>query len=135
MTETLRVEQDLISDLLARLSDNGRKGKEAAIEALAVSTEDDDWRPDELIRQGGITIIRDMLQEKNEHIVYSALQIITAIAAAGATEALIEEGVIASLDSLQDYKKPGIREKVREALALLQPETEEAVISKPQDEY
>jgi hypothetical protein len=42
MTETLRVEQDLISDLLARLSDNGRKGKEAAIEALAVSTEDDD---------------------------------------------------------------------------------------------
>jgi high-affinity K+ transport system ATPase subunit B len=135
MTETLRVEQDLISDLLARLSDNGRKGKEAAIEALAVSTEDDDWRPDELIRQGGITIIRDMLQEKNEHIVYSALQIITAIAAAGATEALIEEGVIASLDSLQDNKKPGIREKVREALALLQPETEEAVISKPQDEY
>jgi hypothetical protein len=76
-----------------------------------------------------------MLRKKNEHIVYSALQIITAIAAAGATEALIEEGVIASLDSLQDNKKPGIREKVREALALLQPETEEAVISKPQDEY
>ena len=44
MAETLRIEQDLIQDLLARLSDKSRKGKEAAIEALAVSTEDDDWR-------------------------------------------------------------------------------------------
>ena len=135
MAETLRIEQDLIQDLLARLSDKSRKGKEAAIEALAVSTEDDDWRPDELIEQGGIKIIRDMLQGKNEHIVYSALQIIIAIADTGETEALIEEGVIASLDAMQDSKNPTIREKVREALTLLQPEVGDAVISKPQDDY
>ncbi len=135
MAENHRIEQDVIEDLLVRLSEKGRKGKEAAIEALAVSTEDDGWRPDELIRQGGIKIVKNMLQEKNLHIVFSTLKIIIAIAASGETEVLIEEGVIACLDAMQDHKKPAIREKVREALALLQPDVEEVVTSKPQDEY
>jgi len=73
MVENLRIEQDIIEDLLLRLSEKGRKGKEAAIEALAVSTEYDGWRPDELIQQGGITVLKDMLQEKNPHSVFSAL--------------------------------------------------------------
>jgi hypothetical protein len=134
MVENLPIEQDLVKDLLGRLS-TGKKGREAAIEAIAVSTGDEDWRPDELIEQGGIMIIRDLLKDKNLHIVLSALEIIIAIAASGHEEALISEGVIACLDTMQDTKNPAIREKVREALALLQPEVDEAVISKPQDEY
>ena len=81
MAEELQIEKDLVEDLLSRLSGKGKKGREAAIEALAVSTEDDDWRPDELIKQGGIEIIRDLLGDKNQHIVLSALEIIIAIAA------------------------------------------------------
>jgi hypothetical protein len=69
MAEELQIEKDLVEDLLSRLSGKGKKGREAAIEALAVSTEDGDWRPDELIKQGGIEIIRDLLGEKNTHIV------------------------------------------------------------------
>jgi len=122
-------------DLLGRLSGKSKMGREAAIEALAVSTEDDDWRPDELIRQGGVEIIRNLLGEKNPHIVLSALEIIIATAAAGEEEALIGDGVIACLDTLQDHKNPAIRKKVREALLLLQPEVDEAITSKPQDEY
>ena len=95
MAEELRIQKELMEDLLARLSGKGKKGKEAAIEALAVSTEDDDWRPDELIRQGGVEIIRDLLKEKNPHIVLSALEIIIATAATGEEEALISDGVIA----------------------------------------
>jgi hypothetical protein len=135
MAESLMIEQDIIEDLLTRLSDKGMKGKEAAIEALAISTEDDGWRPEELIRQGGIKIVRNMLQAKNKHIVYSALKIIVAVASTGETEALIEEGVIACLDAMADDKNTAIRDKAREALALLQPDVGEAVISKPQDEY
>jgi len=135
MVENLRIEQDIIEDLLLRLSEKGRKGKEAAIEALAVSTEYDGWRPDELIQQGGITVLKDMLQEKNPHIVFSALKIILAIAASGETESLIEEGMIACLDRMQDHKNRAIREEVREALSLLQPDVGEAVTTKPQNEY
>jgi hypothetical protein len=124
-----------MEDLLARLSGKGKKGREAAIEALAVSTEDDDWRPDELIRQGGVEIIRDLLKEKNPHIVLSALEIIIATAAAGEEEALISDGVIACLDTLQDTKNPAIRKKIEEALKLLQPEVTEVTTSKPQDDY
>jgi hypothetical protein len=36
---------------------------------------------------------------------------------------------------MQDNKNPAIQEKVREALALLQPEVEEVVTAKPQDDY
>jgi hypothetical protein len=135
MAEELRIQKELMEDLLARLSGKGKKGREAAIEALAVSTEDDDWRPNELIRQGGVEIIRDLLKEKNPHIVLSALEIIIATAAAGEEEALISDGVIACLDTLQDTKNPAIRKKIEEALRLLQPEVTEVTTSKPQDDY
>ena len=135
MAEELQIEKDLVEDLLARLSGKGKKGREAAIEALAVSTEDESWRPDELIRQGGVEIIRDLLGEKNPHIVLSALEIIIAIADAGEEEALISDGVIAVLDTMQESRNAAIREKVRDALELLQPEVEEVVMSKPQDDY
>ncbi|MEN6610007.1 MAG: hypothetical protein ABFC24_04130, partial [Methanoregulaceae archaeon] len=102
MTEELQIQEELTQDLLARLSAKGTQGREAAIEALAVSTEDEDWRPNELIRQGGIEIIRNLLGEKNPHIVLSALAIIIAIAASGEEEALISDGVIACLDTLQE---------------------------------
>jgi hypothetical protein len=125
MAEELQIQKDLIEDLLARLSAKGKKGKETAIEALAVSTEDEDWRPDELIRQGGIEIIRDLLADKNPHIVLSALEIIMAIAASGHEEDLRSDGVVAVLDTMQDGRNAAIREKVREALDLLQPEVEE----------
>jgi hypothetical protein len=133
MTENLQIQKELMQDLLGRLSGKGKKGREVAIEALAVSTEDDDWRPDELIRQGGVEIIRDLLGEKNPHIVLSALEIIIATANAGGEEALIGDGVIACLDTMQDTRNPEIREKVREALELLQPEVEDVIMSKPDD--
>lgn len=135
MAEDLQIQKELMQDLLGRLSGKGKIGREAAIEALAVSTEDDNWRPDELIRQGGIEIIRDLLGEKNPHIVLSALEIIIATAAAGGEEALISDGLIACLDTMQDHKNPAIRKKVEEALELLQPEVEEVTTSKPQDDY
>ncbi len=125
MAEDSQIHKELMQDLLARLSAKEKQGREAAIEALAVSTEDDDWRPNELIRQGGVEIIRNLLGEKNPHIVLSALEIIIAIAASGEEEALISDGVIACLDPMQDNKNPAIREKVREALSLLQPEVED----------
>jgi hypothetical protein len=134
MAEELQIQKELMEDLLGRLSGKGKKGREAAIEALAVSTEDDNWRPDELIRQGGVEIIRDLLKEKNPHIVLSALEIIIATAAAGEEEALISDGVIACLDTMQDSKNAAIRAKVDEALKLLQPEVEEVTTSKPQDD-
>jgi hypothetical protein len=135
MAEELRIEQELIEDLLGRLSEKGTKGREAAIEALAVSTEDEDWRPDELIRQGGIKIIMNQLKGKNQHIVLSALKIIIAVADSGEEEALIGEGVVACLDTMQDTKNPAIQEKVREALSRLQPEVDEVVTSKPDEDY
>ncbi|MDD1657865.1 MAG: hypothetical protein LUQ41_05315 [Methanomicrobiales archaeon] len=112
-----------------------RHVREGAVEALAVSTEDEDWRPNELIRQGGINIITGLLHEENTHIVGSALDIIIAIAAAGEEEALITGGVIERLDQLQNHKDPLMRKKAQEALWLLVPEVEDAVTSKPQDDY
>jgi hypothetical protein len=134
MTEELQIHKDLVEDLLARLSGKGKKGREAAIEALAVSTEDEDWRPDELIRQGGIGIIRDLLGERNAHIVLSALEIVLAIAAAGHEEDLRIGGVVEVLDTMQDSKNAAIREKVVELLELLQPEVEELMAHDPQDD-
>ena len=134
MAEELQIEKDLVEDLLARLSEKGKKGREAAIEALAVSTEDEDWRPDELIRQGGIEIVRDLLGEKNAHIVLSALAIVIAIAASGHEEDLWSNGVIAVLDTMQDSRNAAIREKVGEALELLQPEAEELMTPNPIDD-
>jgi hypothetical protein len=134
MAEDLQIHVELTKDLLARLSGKGKQGRETAIEALAISTEDEDWRPNELIRQGGIEIIRNQLGEKNPHIVLSALAIIIAIAATGEEEALISDGVIACLDTLQDSRNPAIQKKVREALSLLEPEVEDVITSKPEDD-
>ena len=135
MSEELEEQREITGDLLARLVDPREAVRETAAEALAVSTEDEDWRPDDLILGEGIEIITGLLGERNMHIVRSALAIIIAIANAGEEEALVSQGVIARLDRIQEHRDPGIREKVREALWLLSPEVEEAVTSKPQDEY
>lgn len=135
MSEELEAQREITGDLLARLADPREAVRETAAEALAVSTEDEEWRPDDLILGEGIEIITGLLQERNMHIVRSALAIIIAIAHAGEEEALVSQGVIARLDRIQEHRDPGIREKVREALWLLSPEVEEAVTSKPQDEY
>jgi hypothetical protein len=135
MAEDLQIRQDITRNLLDRIGSPLTDVREGAVEALALSTEDEDWRPDELIRQGGIAIIAPLLHEKNAHIVVSALDIIIATASAGEEEALIEGGVIDVLDQIQDHKDPLIQKKVREALWLLVPEVEEVVTSKPQDEY
>jgi hypothetical protein len=135
MAEDLKIRQEITRDLLDRLISPVRHVREDAVEALAVSTEDEDWRPNELIRQGGIDIIAGLLHDENTHIVKSALNIIIAIASAGEEEALITGGVIARLDQIQDHKDPLIREKAQEALWLLVPEVEDVVTSKPQDDY
>jgi len=135
MAEDLQIRRDITRNLLDRTGSSLPDVREGAVEALAVSTEDEDWRPDELIRQGGIDIIVPLLHEKNEHIVVSAINIIIAIAAAGEEEALLEGGVIDVLDQIQDHKDPLIRKKAQEALWLLVPKVEEVVTSKPQDDY
>ena len=135
MTEDLQIREDITRDLLDQLISDERHVRENAVEALAVSTEDENWRPNELIRQGGIDIIAGLLNEDNIHIVVSALDVIIAIAAAGEEEALITGGVIDRLDQIQDHKDPSIREKVHEALGLLVPEVEDVATSKPQDDY
>lgn len=135
MVEDLQIRSDITKNLLDRITSPSRKEREGAVEALAVSAEDPDWRPNELIRQGGIEIITALFHDKNTHTVVSALTIIIATAAAGEEEALIEAGVIALLDQIQDHKDPMVRKKVQEALWLLEPEVEEVVTSKPQEDY
>jgi len=135
MAENLQVLQDITQDLLSRIISPSRAVREGAVEALAVSTGDESWRPDELIQQGGIDIILALLHEKKPHIVVSALDIIIAIASAGEGEALIAGGAIDHLDRIQGHKDPLIQKKVREALWLLVPEVEEVVTSKPQEDY
>jgi len=135
MAEDLQIRQNITKDLLDRINSPALEVREGAVEALAVSTGDDDWRPNELIRQGGIDIIAALLHEKNIHIVASALDIILATAAAGEEEALISGGVIDHLDQIQGHRDPLIQKKVQEALWLLVPEVEEVVTSKPQDDY
>jgi hypothetical protein len=135
MSEELESQRTLTKDLLARLADPREGVRETAAEALAVSTEDEDWRPDDLILGDGIDILSGLLGEKNTHIVRAALTTITAIATAGEEETLIDRGVIAILDRMQGHKDPVIRKLVAEALWLLVPEVEEVVTSKPQDEY
>jgi HEAT repeat protein len=135
MADDLQINEDLTEDLLKRLNSPDESERETAAEALAVSTEDEDWRPNELIRQDGIDTIARLLDDKNTHIVVSALDIILATAAAGEEEALISGGVIAKLDPMQDHEDHQVRKKVREALWLLTPEIEDVVTSKPQDDY
>jgi hypothetical protein len=135
MAEDLQIRKDITKDLLDRITSPQKKVREGAVEALAVSTGDPDWRPNELIRQGGIEIIAALFHDKSTHIVVSAIDIIIAIAAAGEEEALIEAGVIALLDQIQEHKDPLIQKKVQEALWLLEPEVEEVVTSKPDEDY
>jgi hypothetical protein len=135
MANELQITEDLTEDLLDRLKSSDKNVRETAVEAMAVSAEDEDWRPSEMIRQGGIDIISGLLNDKNTHIVVSALDVILATAAAGEEEALISGGVIAKLDSMQDHEDHLVRKKVREALWLLTPEVEDVITSKPQDEY
>ncbi len=135
MAEDLQIRKDITRNLLDRISSPSQKVREGAVEALAVSTRDEDWRPNELIRQGGIEIVGAVLHDKNTHIVVSALDIIIATAAAGEEEALITGGVIALIDQIQDHRDPLVRKKAREALWLLEPEVEEVVTSKTQDDY
>jgi hypothetical protein len=135
MAEDLQIRQDITRDLLDRIISPIQDVREGAVEALAVSTGDEDWRPDELIEQGGIDIVVALLQDNNPQIVVSALDIIMAIAAAGEEEALLTGGVIDRLDRMQDNKNSLIQKKVQEALWLLVPAVEEVVTSKPQDDY
>jgi hypothetical protein len=135
MTENLQIKKDITRDLLERIISPLSSVREGAVEALAVSTGDEDWRADELIEQGGIDVIAGLLHDKKAHIVLSALDIIIATASAGEEEALIAAGVIDRLDQIQDHKNPLVQKKVREALWLLVPGVEEAVTSKPHDEY
>ena len=135
MAEDLQIKQEITRDLLDRLASPVRQVREDAVEALAVSTEDEEWRPNELIRQDGISILVGLLDDENTHIVGSSLDIIVAIAAAGEEEALITGGVIERLDQLQNHKDPLMRKKAQEALWLLVPEVEDVVTSKPKDDY
>jgi hypothetical protein len=135
MAGDLQIQQDITRDLLDRMVSPSQDVREGAVEALAVSAEDEAWRPDELIEQGGIDIVGALLQENNTHIVVSALDIIIATAAAGKEEELITGGVIDRLDQIQDHKDTLIRNKVHEALGLLVPEVEDVVTSKPHDDY
>jgi hypothetical protein len=135
MTEDLPITRELMRDLICRLEDPDEEVRENAVEALAVMTWDEDWRPDELIRQGGREAIEKLLTDENTHSVLSALDIVIAVAASGRSEHLITAGVIVSLDHIREHEDPRIREKVRDALWLLEPEVEDVVTAKPQDEY
>jgi len=135
MAEELQAQKEVTEDLLSRLADPREGVREAAAEALAVSTEDDDWRPDDLMLDEGIEILIDLLREKKTHIVRSALAVIIAIATTGHEEDLLSREVINRLEQVKNHKDPEIREMVREALWLLTPDVEDVVTSKPQDEY
>ena len=77
--------------------------------------------------------VSNLLDDRDPHIVVSALNIIIAIAAAGCEEELISGGIIAELDPLQNHEDRLIRNKSREALWLLVP-GEDIVTSELQDE-
>jgi len=135
MAEDLPITRELMRDLICRLEDPDEEVRETAVEALAVMAWDEDWRPDDLIRQGGIEALAELLTDENTHSVLSALDILIAIAAYGRGERLITAGVIASLDQIQEHEDPRIREKVRDMLWLLEPQVEDVVMAKPQDDY
>lgn len=134
MSEELQEQQDLTEDLLSRLMDPRRGVRETAAEALAVATQDEDWRPDELILSDGMSIILGLLRDRNPHVVRSALTILTAIASAGHEEELLSHGVIDSLEEIRDHRDPAVREMVREALWLLTPDVEDRVAPEPLEE-
>ena len=133
--EDLKIRRKLTEDLLSRLVHPEEEVREAAVEALAVSTEDENWRAHELIRQGGIGLVADLLDAPNQHIRAAALDIILAIASIGDEESLIGNGVIARLNPMLDTDDPVILNKVVKALWLLVPAVEDVVMTKPQDNY
>jgi HEAT repeat protein len=134
MPEELQEQQDLMEDLLARIADPREGVRETAVEALAASTDDEDWRPDDLILCDGIGKIIDLLGDRNPHVVRSALTILTAIGSAGHEEDLLSHGVIDALEQVRDHRDPAIRKMAREALWLLTPDVEERMVPEPLDE-
>jgi len=135
MVAELKIKRELMTDLLRRTMHSDEEVREGAVEALAVMTEADDWRPNELIRQGGVALMVGLLGDKNPHIVASAIDVLIATAAAGDEEAVLSGGGIDCLHQMRDTDDPEVRKKVREALWLLEPEVEETVAAKPQDNY
>jgi hypothetical protein len=134
MSEEPQEQQELTEDLLVRLGHPREAVREAAAEALAVATEDEDWRPDDLILCDGAGIIIGLLRERNPHIVRSALTVLTAIASAGHEEDLLSRGAIDALEGIRDHRDPEVRELVRGALWLLTPDVEDRVSPEPLEE-
>jgi hypothetical protein len=127
-------EREITEDLLARLADRREGVRETAAEALAVATEDEDWRPDELILCDGIGTIVGLLAERNPHIVRSALAVIMAIASSGHEEDLLSHGVIDGLEAIRNHRDPVVREMAEETLWLLTPDVEERILPEPLEE-
>jgi len=134
MPEELETQRGLTEDLLARLADRRESVRETAAEALAVATEDEDWRPDELILCDGIETLVGLLGDRNPHVVRSALTVIMAIASAGHEEDLLSHGVIDGLEAIRDHRDPVVREMAEEALWLLTPDVEERMVPEPIEE-
>jgi HEAT repeats len=134
MPEEPENQRELTEDLLARLADRRENVRETAAEALAVASEDEDWRPDELILCDGIETIVGLLGERNPHIVRSALAVIMAIASSGHEEDLLSHGVIDGLEAIRRHRDPVVREMAEEALWLLTPDVEERMVPEPIEE-
>jgi len=134
MPEELQEQREVTEDLLSRLADPREGVRETAAEALAVSTEDEDWRPDDLILCDGIGKVVGLLGDRNPHIVRSAIAILTALASSGHEEELLSHGVIDGLEQVQDHRDPAIRKMARDALWLLTPDVEERMAPEPLEE-
>jgi len=135
MAEDLQINRDLMCDLVCRLEDPDEDVRETGIKALAVMAWDENWSPDELIRQGGIDAIVDLIDDVNVKILLPALDVIIAIAGSVTSEYLISSGIIASLDRIREHEDYRVRDKVKDALWLLEPGVEDVVMTKPEDEY
>jgi len=134
MPEELQEQREVTEDLLSRLADPREGVRETAAEALAVSTEDEDWRPDDLILCDGIGKVIGLLGDRNPHVVRSAIAILTALASSGHEEELLSHGVIDGLEQVQDHRDPAIRKMARDALWLLTPDVEERMAPEPLEE-
>jgi hypothetical protein len=112
MVAELKIKRELMTDLLRRT-----------------------MHSDEEVREGAVALMVGLLGDKNPHIVASAIEVLIATAAAGDEEAVLSGGGIDCLHQMRDSDDPEVRKKVREALWLLEPEVEETVVMKPQDNY
>ena len=135
MADELQIQKDLMEDLLARLGKreerqrdrNRSAGREHAGRGLAAGRADPAGRDRD--RQGPARRRRTRISCS------SALEIIIAIAASGHEEALIGATAWSRyLDTMQDSRNSAIREKVVEALELLQSEPEEMNAQVPEDD-